>query len=96
MWRHTRRGDKYITMIIGLTAVRAGTGAARLLAMVEGRVKQAFKTWLPDRDQTWHDGLDDHSSVESVHGRGHRPAGATVHVYKGVAAMCSGDYSVTV
>jgi hypothetical protein len=25
-WRHTRRGDKYVTVIIDLTAVRAGTG----------------------------------------------------------------------
>jgi hypothetical protein len=35
-WRHTRRGDKYVTVIIDLTAVRAGTGPARLLDMVEG------------------------------------------------------------
>ncbi len=26
VWRHTRRGDKYVTVIIDLTAVRAGTG----------------------------------------------------------------------
>ena len=39
-WRHTRRGDKYVTVIIDLTAVRAGTGPARLLDMVEGRSKQ--------------------------------------------------------
>src|SRR5947207_959674 len=45
-WRHTRRGDKYVTVIIDLTAVRAGTGPARLLDMVEGRSKQVFKTWL--------------------------------------------------
>jgi hypothetical protein len=25
VWRHTRRGDKYVTVIIDLTAVRAGT-----------------------------------------------------------------------
>ena len=30
VWRHTRRGDKYVTVIIDLTAVRAGTGRARL------------------------------------------------------------------
>ena len=45
-WRHTRRGDKYVTMIIDLTAVRAGTGPAELLDVVEGRSKQIFKTWL--------------------------------------------------
>ncbi len=43
-------------MIIDLTAVRDGTGPARLLDMVEGRSKQAFKTWLAERDEAWRDG----------------------------------------
>ena len=51
MWRHTKRGDKYVTVIIDLTEIRAGTGPARLLDMVEGRSKHAFKTWLAARDQ---------------------------------------------
>ena len=46
VWRHTRKGDKYVTVIIDLTPVRDDTGPARLLDMVEGRSKQAFKTWL--------------------------------------------------
>ena len=46
VWRHTRRGDKYVTVIIDLTPMRDGTGPARLLDMVEGRSKQVFKTWL--------------------------------------------------
>src|SRR5919202_6927548 len=46
VWRHTRRGDKYVTVIIDLTPVRDGTGPARLLHMVEGRSKQAFKQWM--------------------------------------------------
>jgi transposase-like protein len=29
-WRHTRRGDKYVTVIIDLTPIRDGTGPARL------------------------------------------------------------------
>ncbi|RYZ31157.1 MAG: ISL3 family transposase [Propionibacteriaceae bacterium] len=58
VWRHTRRGDKYVTVIIDLTAVRAGTGPARLLDMVEGRSKQAFKTWLAERDQAWRAGVE--------------------------------------
>ncbi|SHN89064.1 Transposase, partial [Geodermatophilus obscurus] len=58
VWRHTRRGDKYVTVIIDLTAVRAGTGPARLLDMVEGRSKQAFKTWLADRDPAWRDAVE--------------------------------------
>ncbi|HEY0692454.1 MAG TPA: ISL3 family transposase [Kribbella sp.] len=58
VWRHTRRGDKYVTVIIDLTGIRDGTGPARLLDMVEGRSKQAFKSWLADRDQTWRDGAE--------------------------------------
>src|SRR6188508_3115515 len=58
VWRHTRRGDKYVTVIIDLTSVRDGTGPARLLDMVEGRSKQAFKTWLADRDQAWRDAVE--------------------------------------
>ncbi len=55
VWRHTRRGDKYVTVIIDLTGVRDGTGPARLLDMVEGRSKQAFKTWLTERPKEWRD-----------------------------------------
>jgi transposase len=58
VWRHTRKGDKYITVIIDLTGIRDGTGPARLLDMVEGRSKQAFKTWLSERDQSWRDAVE--------------------------------------
>ena len=58
VWRHTRRGDKYVTVIIDLTAVRAGTGPARLLDMVEGRSKQAFKTWLAEREESWRQAVE--------------------------------------
>jgi transposase len=57
-WRHTRRGDRYVTVIIDLTGIRDGTGPARLLDMVDGRSKQAFKTWLAQRDQAWRDGVE--------------------------------------
>lgn len=57
VWRHTRRGDKYVTVVIDLTGVRDGTGPARLLDMVPGRSKQAFKTWLADRPQAWRDAV---------------------------------------
>ncbi len=50
--RQTRRGDKYVTVVIDLTVVSTGTGPSRLLAMVEGRSKQAFKTWLAEQPQT--------------------------------------------
>jgi transposase len=58
VWRHTRRGDKYVTVIIDLTPIRDGTGPARLLDMVEGRSKQAFKTWLAQRPQAWRDAVE--------------------------------------
>lgn len=49
VWRHTRRGEKYVTVVIDLTPIRDGTGPARPLDMVEGRSKAAFKTWLSER-----------------------------------------------
>lgn len=58
VWRHTRRGDKYVTVIIDLTGIRAGTGPSRLLDMVAGRSKQAFKTWLAARDDSWRAGVE--------------------------------------
>jgi transposase len=58
VWRHTRRGEKYVTVIIDLTAVRAGTGPARLLDMVEGRSKQAFKQWLSTRPTSWREAIE--------------------------------------
>jgi transposase len=58
VWRHTRRGDKYVTVIIDLTPIRDGTGPSRLLDMVEGRSKQVFKTWLAARPQAWRDQLE--------------------------------------
>ena len=58
VWRRTRRGDKYVTVVIDLTGIRDGTGPARLLDMVEGRSKQAFKTWLSEREQSWRDAVE--------------------------------------
>jgi transposase len=57
-WRHTRRGDKYVTVIIDLTPVRDGTGPARLLDMVEGRSKAVFKTWLDQQSSAFRDGIE--------------------------------------
>jgi transposase len=58
VWRHTRCGDKYVIVIIDLTAIRDGTGPARLLDMVKGRSKQAFKTWLADRPDAWREQVE--------------------------------------
>ena len=40
MWRHTRRGDRYVTVVIDLTPVRDRSGPARLLDVVPGRSKK--------------------------------------------------------
>lgn len=58
VWRHTRFGDKYVTVIIDLTPIRDKTGPSRLLDMVEGRSKSVFKTWLAARPQHWRDGVE--------------------------------------
>jgi transposase len=58
VWRHTRRGDKYVTVIIDLTPIRDGTGPARLLDMIEGRSKQVFKTWLAAREESWRERVE--------------------------------------
>ena len=58
VWRHTRSGDKYVTVIIDLTPVREKTGPSRLLDMVEGRSKSVFNTWLAARVQGWRDGVE--------------------------------------
>jgi len=49
---------QYVTVIIDLTGIRDGTGPVRLLDMVEGRSKQAFKQWLTDRPQAWRDRVE--------------------------------------
>jgi len=58
VWRHTRRGDKYVTVIIDLTPARTNSGPVRLLDMVEGRSKSVFKNWLSERDQAWRDQVE--------------------------------------
>lgn len=57
VWRHTRRGDKYVTVIIDLTRVRDGKGPARLLDMVEGRSAAAFKDWLSRKSEQFRAGV---------------------------------------
>ena len=75
VWRHTRRGDKYVTVVIDLTPIRNGTGPARLLDMVEGRSKQALKQWLAERPQAWREtvevvAMDGFTSLQDRHHRG--------------------------
>jgi transposase len=51
-WAHTRgaAGDGYVTVIVDLTGVIAGTGRARLLDLVPGRSAAAMTSWLNERD----------------------------------------------
>lgn len=58
VWRHTRHGDKYVTVMIDLTPVRDKKGPARLLDMVPGRSKQVLSAWLAARSQKWRDGIE--------------------------------------
>ena len=43
MWCHTRRGDRYVTVVIDLTPVRDRSGPVRLLDVVPGRSKKAIQ-----------------------------------------------------
>ena len=47
VWRRTRRGDKYVTVIIDLTGIRDGTGPARLLDMVEAAPNRRSRPGSP-------------------------------------------------
>ena len=58
VWRHVRRGEKYVTVIVDLTPIREKTGPARLLDTVEGRSKAVFKQWLADRPNLWRAGVE--------------------------------------
>ncbi|WP_258185091.1 MULTISPECIES: ISL3 family transposase [unclassified Bifidobacterium] len=56
VWRHTRHGNRYVTVIVDLTP-RRHDRPARLLDMVEGRSEKAFASWLAERPQTFRDAV---------------------------------------
>jgi len=58
VWRHTRWGNRYVTVVIDLTPVADGKGPARLLDMVPGRSKQTFITWLEAQTSAFRAGID--------------------------------------
>ncbi|WP_062381546.1 ISL3 family transposase [Demequina pelophila] len=58
VWRHTRYGGNYVTVIIDLTPVRDGVGPARLLDMIPGRSKATFQTWLAERPRCWRERIE--------------------------------------
>ena len=53
-----RHGEKCVIVIIDLAPVRDGTGSARLLDMIPGRSKQAFKAWLAAQPAAFRDRLE--------------------------------------
>ena len=57
-WRHTGRGSHYVTVVIDLTPVRAGTGPARLLDKVPGRSKAVFTTWIDAQNEDFRNGIE--------------------------------------
>ncbi|NYJ65991.1 transposase [Pseudoclavibacter chungangensis] len=57
-WRHTRLGDRFVTVVIDLTPVRDGTGPSRLLDMVEGRSKAVFAAWLAQQSPGFRAGIE--------------------------------------
>ena len=58
MWRHTRRGDRYVTVMIDLTPVRDRSGPARLLDVAPSRSKKVLKTWLAARGESWRERVE--------------------------------------
>lgn len=46
VWRHTKRGDRYVAVVIDLTPVRYRAGAARLPDVVPVRSKKVLKNSL--------------------------------------------------
>lgn len=50
---YPRTGNKYVTVIIDLTAVRDSAGTARLLDTILSRPKTVFKTRLVERKSHW-------------------------------------------
>jgi transposase len=58
VWRHTRWGNRYVTVVIDLTPVADRTGPARLLDMVPGPSKQTFITWLEAQTSAFRKGIE--------------------------------------
>ena len=86
VWRHTRTGDKCVSVIIDLTPIRDGTGPARLLDMVQGRSKAGVQD-LARRPRA--------SVARRGRGRGDRPVQRLQdRCHRGVARRRHGDGSL--
>jgi transposase len=84
-WAHTRHaaGDGYVTVIVDLTPVVAGSGRARLLDLVPGRSAAALRSWLAARDATFRDRVE----VVAMDGFGGYKSAATSQVPDAVTVM---------
>lgn len=84
-WAHTHHaaGDGYVTVIVDLTAVVAGTGRARLLDLVPGRSAAALSGWLAERDQAFRRRVE----VVAVDGFGGYKNAATAALSDAVTVM---------
>lgn len=54
VWRHTRHGNRYVTVVVDPTP-RKHDRPARLPDMVEGRSEKAFASWPAERPQSFRD-----------------------------------------
>lgn len=52
-WRHTSKGDKYVTVLIDLTPAIDTTGPSRLLDVVEGRSAKVLRQWLDKQTEAF-------------------------------------------
>ena len=58
VWRHTRRGDKYVTVIIDLTAGPRRHRSSEAAGHGPGPLQAAFKAWLTERPQAWREAVE--------------------------------------
>jgi transposase len=84
-WAHTRgaAGEGFVTVIVDLTGVVAGTGRARLLDLVPGRSAAAMSGWLAERDQA----LRQRVEVVAMDGFGGYKTAATTALPDAVTVM---------
>lgn len=84
-WSHTRSGggEGFVTVIIDLTPVLAGTGPARLLDMVPGRSAAALKSWLAAQTPQFRD----HVQVVAMDGFGGYKTAATEQLPEATTVM---------
>lgn len=84
-WSHTRRRDQdgYVTVIVDLTPVLAGTGRARLLDLVPGRSAAALTSWLWAQSAAFRDQVE----IVAMDGFGGYKSAATDHLPEATTVM---------